>query len=377
MVPDALDYVRAVKCIGNEMDVTHVDLDSVLPGHTSMIVRIGASTTDGRPLSAERLAAVRAGCEEALALRSVRQEILAFIESRMNRVAPNLSALVGTNVAAQLMTAAGGLEKLASLPSNTVRVLGMQQKTLQGFSTKTQIQHVGFLQYADLVQKSSPAIRDQVVRALAGRCALAARIDSQAVGRSQDATVGNEYRTEIEAKIARLLAPAPPRTIKALPVPRTGDGKVVKRGGKQARLKKAKTKMTELRKQQNRLAFGEVKEEGLNDLMGADLGVIGTTGVGTTGKLRVAVEDTGILKGLSKKRKMEIARAMEPGQGSRTIGRASQLNIQSGMRSSLALEGDRGIELVDTTAFGMGARVCVCVCVCMYVCVCMCVYVCV
>ncbi len=86
--------------------------------------------------------------------------------------------------------------------------------------------------------------------------------------------------------------------------------------------------------------------------MGADLGLIGTTGMGTGGKLRVAVEDTGILKGLSKKRKMEIARAMEPGQGSRTIGRASQLSIQSGMRSSLALEGDRGIELVDTTAFG-------------------------
>ena len=40
---------------------------------------------------------------------------------------------------------------------------------------------------------------------------------------------------------------------------------------------------------------------------------------------------------------------MEPGQGSRTMGRASHLNIQSGMKSSLALQGDRGIELVDTT----------------------------
>jgi hypothetical protein len=38
------------------------------------------------------------------------------------------------------------------------------------------------------------------------------------------------------------------------------------------------------------LVFGEVREESINDLMGADLGVIGTTGIGTGGKLRVAVE---------------------------------------------------------------------------------------
>lgn len=350
LVPETLDYVRTVKCIANEMDVTHVDLDSVLPGHTSMIVRIGASTTDGHALSPEKIEAVLRGCDEALALHAARLEILAFIESRMSRVAPNLSALVGSNVAAHLMTTAGGLDKLAALHANAIRVLGIQKKALQGLSTKTQIKHVGFLQQCQLVQNAPAAVRTQVIRALAGKCALAARCDAQALGRTTEPTVGRELRAEVEGKIATLVAPPPPRTIKALPVPRTGEGKVAKRGGEQARRRKAKYKMTELRKQQNRLAFGEVKEEGLNDLMGADSGLIGTTGIGTSGKLRVAVEDTGILKGLSKKRKMEIQKAMEPGQGSRTVGRASHLNIATGMKSSLALEGDRGIELVDAAA---------------------------
>jgi U4/U6 small nuclear ribonucleoprotein PRP31 len=124
-----MDYIRAVQCIGNEMDITRVDLESVLPGHTSMIVRIGASTTDGRALSPAQLEAVLKGllficppflcaktsfslslkgCAEAFALQNARRDILLFIESRMSRVAPNLSVLVGTNVAAQLMTAAGG-----------------------------------------------------------------------------------------------------------------------------------------------------------------------------------------------------------------------------------------------------------------------------
>lgn len=80
----------------------------------------------------------------------------------------------------------------------------------------------------------------------------------------------------------------------------------------------------------------------------------------------MAVEDTGILRGLSKKRKLEIAKALEPGQGSSekilffcclvcashcvckgtSFGRASHLQMQ-GQKSSLALEGDRGIELVE------------------------------
>ena len=349
LVPDKMEYLRTVNAIRNNVeDMASIDLDAVLPGHTSMIVRIGATTTSGRPLSQERLNLVLRACDEAQALEISRRQILAFIESQMSRVAPNLSTLVGTRVAAMLMTAAGGLEPLSKLPANTVRVLGTQKKNLQGMSTSTQIKHVGFLEQCDLISSSPQSIRTQAIRVLAGRVALSARVDAQSGRKSQTVTVGNQYREEMESKIAKWLAPPPPRQIKALPVPKTGEGKTERRGGDQARRMKAKTKMTELRKQQNRLAFGEIKEEGLHDIMGGDLGMIGTN-MGT-GKIKIAVEDTGILKGLSKKRKLEIAKAMEPGQGSRTsFGRASHLQIQSGMKSSLALEGDRGIELVEKT----------------------------
>jgi U4/U6 small nuclear ribonucleoprotein PRP31 len=146
-----------------------------------------------------------------------------------------------------------GLEKLASLHANAIRVLGIQQKLLMGLSTKTQITHVGFLQHADLIQQCPASVRTQAIRVLAGRCALAARVDGQGecgkwgcdccvltcclnkvAGKASVATVGITYRDEVQAKIEHLVAPPPPRQIKALPVPRTGDGKVVQRGGEQA-----------------------------------------------------------------------------------------------------------------------------------------------
>lgn len=346
LLPDVKEYVRTVRCLGNETDITKVELDKVLPGHTAMIVRIGASTTTGSPMSAERMKSTLEGCDEYDQLEAARESILQYIESRMVYVAPNMSHLVGTHIAAKLVSAAGGLDKLSCMSANAVRVLGVQKKTLGGLSAATQIKHVGYLQECQILKDCPVDVRKQATRVLAGKVTLAARVDAQGA-RQGVVTVGAELKEEVMSQMSRLVAPPPPRQLKALPVPHTGaEGKSTKRGGELARKKKAQSKMTELGKQQKRLAFGEIKDEGINDIMGADLGLVGST-MGT-GKVKVSVEDTGILKGLSKKRKMEIARALEPMQGTRSnFGRASHIALGSGMKSSLALEGDRGIELVE------------------------------
>jgi U4/U6 small nuclear ribonucleoprotein PRP31 len=49
-------------------------------------------------------------------------QILNFVESKMNKVAPNLSAVVGTEIAAKLMGVAGGLLALSSMPACNVQV---------------------------------------------------------------------------------------------------------------------------------------------------------------------------------------------------------------------------------------------------------------
>lgn len=49
-------------------------------------------------------------------------QILEYVQSRMNVVAPNLSVLVGTAIASQLIGGAGGLHKLAKLPAGVIQV---------------------------------------------------------------------------------------------------------------------------------------------------------------------------------------------------------------------------------------------------------------
>ena len=49
-----------------------------------------------------------------------------YVSSRMNVLAPNLSAIVGTTTAAKLLGVAGGLTALAKMPSCNVHVCQFQ-----------------------------------------------------------------------------------------------------------------------------------------------------------------------------------------------------------------------------------------------------------
>lgn len=70
---------------------------------------------------------------------------------------------------------------------------------------------------------------------------------------------GRKLSDELEKKLERLAEPPPAKITKALPVPVEGSKK--RRGGKRARKAKEAYAMTELRKLQNRMAFGEQEEE--------------------------------------------------------------------------------------------------------------------
>ena len=49
----------------------------------------------------------------AIELAETKRKIFEYVESRMAFIAPNLSAIIGANIAAKLLGAAGGLTNLS------------------------------------------------------------------------------------------------------------------------------------------------------------------------------------------------------------------------------------------------------------------------
>ena len=214
LVMHPIDYARVVKVIGNEMDMTRVELESVLPNATIMVVSVTGSTTNGQPLSAEDLEATVRACDVQLQLDADKRKLVALVEARMDRTAPNLSAVLGPEVASKLMSVAGGLVALSKMPANNVQVLGQKRKAAAGMSSATAVKsgdlHVGFINQCDIIQrKTPPPLRMRAARLVAGKCTLMARVD--AFGEDPSGTTGRGMHTEMVKKIEKWQEPPPRR----------------------------------------------------------------------------------------------------------------------------------------------------------------------
>jgi U4/U6 small nuclear ribonucleoprotein PRP31 len=335
LVPGRLDYIRAVQKIGNEMDMTVVDLAEILPNSVVISVSMTGSTTSGQPLSEAELNKCLEGCDEALALDEARTSILTFVETRMTSIAPNVCAILDTVIAAQLMGICGGLVSMSKIPACNLQVLGQQKITsLAGFGSAAAMPHTGLIYYSSVVQRVAPYLRMKALKVTAGKVALAARIDMH---QSEPSGAGGQrLRAEIDSKFTKWEEPTQARTKKALPVPDDRPSK--KRGGKRARKYKEKFGMTETRKEANRRTFGDLAGEYGDDAMGSDMGMLGMK---QGGKLRLP----------PKKEQKTVVKAQKR--------KAVQLSsgATNGLSSSLVFTPVHGIELVGDTAAQRQAKV--------------------
>ncbi|KAJ3314623.1 AP-1 complex subunit mu-1 [Blyttiomyces sp. JEL0837] len=328
LIPNApLDYARAVKAIGNEMDLMKVDLKAILPPATVMIVTVTATTTNGKPLELKVLNAIFEACDVMLTLESTRRIMLEYVESRMNLLAPNLTAILGSTTAAKILAVAGGLTALSKIPACNLQVLGKGGKMDNGsLFAKGQQKHAGFIAHSDMVQMIPREFRNKATRMIAAKCCLAARIDR--ARESTDGHAGRTMRDEILKKLEKAQEPPPGKNIKALPVPDEGQKK--RRGGKRMRRQKERMAVTEAWKAQNRVKFGEAEEEVIVGDTVKGLGLLG----GQTGKVRGITADPSKKLGMTKRHKMIS------GSGGAT----------SGLSSSLAFTPVQGIELENPDA---------------------------
>jgi len=327
LIPNPLDYARVVLKLGNETDLTSVDLTGILPSASIMVVTVTASTTAGTALPEAQLQKVQDACEQVLTLSDNKQKMLAFVESRMGTVAPNLSCIVGTQVAAKLIGAAGGLQALAALPSTVLQVLGSKKKALGGMAANTGLEqrHAGFIQRCDIIQNTPPALRSKVLRLVSGKCTLAARADS--FGDAQGGAIGQRFKDEIEQKAIKLQEPPPPKEVRSLPIPPEASGK--RRGGRRLRKQKERFGMTQMRQLTNRVQFGQEEDTTSDGLLGVGMLTAGQH----SGKVRVSAKEQKLQAEKNKKQRT-----------------ASSSGASNGLASSLAFTPVQGIELVNPTA---------------------------
>ena len=326
ILTNKVDYVKTVQRIGNEMDLTAIELNDILPSALVMIVSVTGSTTNGKQLSEDDLATCLRGCAEIRALEDDKMRILRFVESRMTKIAPNTCEIIGTFLAAQLVGLAGGLISLSQVPADNFQVIGQEKRNLAGFSRVASMPNTGILYYADLVQRCPPMLRKKALKVLGHKVALVVRCD--AYKNHPDGSEGRQLKDELVEKFEKWNEPQKARTKKALPVPE--EKRKARRGGKRVRRFKERFATTELRAQQNKIKVSIDEGEYGDSAMGNDQGMVG---VKDSGKLRAPVKKQ--TKLLSRKQLKVVQQS------------SGQTN---GLSSSLVFTPVQGIELVNPIA---------------------------
>ncbi|KAL3961684.1 hypothetical protein ACCO45_003207 [Purpureocillium lilacinum] len=314
LVTTPLEYAKVVSIIGNgPMDSESikslqtstnnplgVGLKAVLDGPSLMIVTVEATTSKGHEMSEEELLRVRQACDMAIALHKAKNTLMEYVQSRMTIFAPNLTTLIGSLTAAQLLNAAGGLTGLSKTPACNIPSWG-SKKRQAGLATNIGVRQQGYLYHSEMIQHIPNDLKKQAMRIVAAKLVLAARVDR--IHSSPDGKTGDDLKSACLERLEKLTEPPPNRPAR-------------KRGGRRARKAKEALAMTDLRKAQNRMAFGkEEKEVGYG------------TGEGTVGMGMIGQQNDGRIRALqvdNRTRAKLSAKNKGWGTGS-TVGSASNI----------------------------------------------------
>ncbi|XP_012492926.1 probable nucleolar protein 5-1 [Gossypium raimondii] len=202
IIQDNIQYAKAVKLMGDRANAAKLDFSEILPEEVETEVKEAAVISMGTEINDLDLINIKELCDQVLNLAEYRAQLYDYLKSRMNTVAPNLTALVGELVGARLIAHGGSLLNLAKQPGSTVQILGAEKALFRALKTKHSTPKYGLIYHASLVGQAAPKHKGKISRSLAAKAALAIRCD--ALGDDQDNSMGLENRAKLEARLRAL-----------------------------------------------------------------------------------------------------------------------------------------------------------------------------
>lgn len=159
--------------------------DAGFPESKVEMLTLVTDKSRGGDISDANLAIVQTLAKQILELFDLRKNLEAHVETEMKKIAPNLSVILGTAVGARILARAGSLKHLAIMPASTIQVLGAEKALFRSLKTGAQPPKHGLLFQHALVHAAPRWQRGKIARAVAGKAAIAARVDFHGGGLNQ------------------------------------------------------------------------------------------------------------------------------------------------------------------------------------------------
>ena len=129
-------------------------------------------------------------------LQKSRKSIEDYIDSKMESIAPNLRLLVGSTLAAKLISHAGGIKRLAMYPSSTVQIMGAEKALFRHLKSGDRPPKYGLIYQHPQVRGAKWWNRGKIARMLAGQISFAARRDI--FTKTFDENIADDFKSKVE-----------------------------------------------------------------------------------------------------------------------------------------------------------------------------------
>ncbi len=154
---------------------------------------VGKNITENEKELYKRLA------KEVKSMMDFKEMLTGYVEKSIKETAPSLTKLTGPKLGGELISHAGSLKKLASMPASTIQVLGAEKSLFRHLERGTDPPKHGYILQHPIVHGAAPNKRGKVARTFANKIAIAARVDYFG-----NRDIGDRLREELESRLANL-----------------------------------------------------------------------------------------------------------------------------------------------------------------------------
>ena len=209
LVSSLVVYAQIVSKAGLRENIVIEILQSIgLPEKKIEVILDAAKRSKGGDITLENLAIVKRLADEVIAQSDLRRVLADHIEVAMETVAPNVKELLTAAVGARIISKAGSLARLATLPASTIQILGAEKALFRALKTGARPPKHGLLFQHPLIHSAPKWQRGKIARAVASKVAIAARIDYYRHN-GKDNTIYSKLKNRIEEIQEKYREPMP------------------------------------------------------------------------------------------------------------------------------------------------------------------------
>jgi nucleolar protein 56 len=158
-----------------------------------------AKISSGMPFGEDDMEEIKAFAKITKELYSRKEKLSKYVEASAKAIIPNISAIAGPVLGARMLALAGGMDKISSMASSTVQLLGAEKALFRHLKGQGKAPKYGILFGHPYIQNAPKHLRGKAARLIAAKISIAARIDKFS---KEDR--GAEMKKQLDVQIARL-----------------------------------------------------------------------------------------------------------------------------------------------------------------------------